>query len=458
MALGKKSDLCLKALAPSGRICRRLDFIPSIIFFLASFIMASPENYAMEPVERIAAVVGNEPILTSELASEMQMSAIQRGIHPQTKEEISKFQSETLNQIISDKLFLMEAKKDTSIKITPDEIDQALEDHIKKVSSQFDSEDQFLAELGKEGLNLRSFKKRLRPEVENEMLKQKFISKKLSNISVSRQEVLEFYDKFKDSIPDQPEAVRLAHILITFQPSKGTEDSVLKKAESVRKMVVAGGDFAALAATYSSGSGALNGGDLGFVSRNDVVPEFARAAFNLSPGEISGVVKTQFGYHIIRCEELKGDKAHLRHILLEVHPTLADSALSYKLIDSLINDIKSGGNFAELAKVFSADDDTRKQGGELGWFAKSDLPEEFVSAIDSLKNIGDIYGPVKSEYGLHILKLIDHQDARKFSFEQDFDRVKEMARQFKTSKFVDKWIEEIKAKTFIEIRPLESVN
>jgi len=457
LASERKSDLFLKALALSGRICRRLNLIPLIIF-LAPLLMASLESSALEPVERIAAVVGNEPILTSELAAEMQMSAIQRGIRPQTKEEINKFQSETLNQIISDRLFLVEAKKDTAIKVTPDEINQALEDHIKKVSSQFSSEDQFLAELGKEGLNLRSFKKRLHPEVENEMLKQKFISKKLSNISVSRQEVLEFYDKFKDSIPDQPEAVRLAHILITFQPSKRTEDSVLKKAEGIRKMAVAGGDFAALAATYSSGPGALNGGDLGFVSRNDVVPEFARAAFNLSAGEISGVVKTQFGFHIIRCEEIKGDKTHLRHILLEVHPASADSTLSYNLIDSLINEIKTGGNFAELAKVFSADDDTRKQGGELGWFAKSDLPAEFVSAIDSLGNIGDIYGPVNSEYGLHILKLIDHQEARKFSFDQDFDRVKEMARQFKTSKFIDKLVEEIKAKTFIEIRPLESVN
>ncbi len=436
---------------------RSLSIIYRILYF-AIIIAISPAGRAMEPVERIAAVVGSEPILSSELAAEMQLSAIQRGIRPQTKEEIDKFQSEVLNQIISDKLFLMEAKKDTSIKAAPEEIDQALEEHVKKVSSQFATQDEFLQELNKEGLNLRAFKKRLRPEVENELLKQKFISKKLSNISVSRQEVLEFYDKFKDSIPDQPEAVRLAHILITFQPSKGTEDSILKEAENVRKMAVAGGDFAALAATYSSASAALNGGDLGFVSRGDVVPEFARAAFNLSPGEISGVVKTQFGFHIIKCEEIKGDKAHLRHILLEVHPTPADSALSYKLVDSLINVIKGGGNFAELAKVYSADNDTRKQGGELGWFAKADLPADFIPAIDSLKNIGDIYGPVKSEYGLHILKLLEHQEARKFSFDQDYDRVKEMARQYKTSKFIEKWVEETKAKTYIEIRPLETMN
>jgi len=456
LASENKFHLCFRASDLFDKPCRRLlHFLK--IQVVALFLILPAVGRAMEPIERIAAIVGNEPILTSELAAEMQMSAIQKGIHPQTTEEINQFQNEVLDQIISDKLFLMEAKKDTSIKVTPEEVDQALDEHIKKVSSQFSSEDEFLSELSKEGLNLRLFKKRLRPEVENELLKQKFIAKKLANISVSRQEVLEFYDQFKDSIPDQPEAVRLAHILITFQPSKGTEDSVMNEAEKVRKMVIAGGDFAALSATYSSGTAGLNGGDLGFVSRSDVVPEFARAAFSLSPGEISGVVKTQFGFHIIKCEEIRGDKVHLRHILFEVQPSAADSLLSYKLVDSLINVIKSGGNFAELAKVFSADNDTRKQGGELGWFAKADLPVEFAQAIDSLKNIGDVYGPVKSQYGLHILKLLDHQEARKFSFDQDYDRVKEMARQYKTSKFIDKWLSEVKAKTYIEIRPLEPI-
>jgi peptidyl-prolyl cis-trans isomerase SurA len=423
-----------------------------IIIFAAAFPALGGDT---EPLEKIVAIVDNEPILASELAMELQLTALQRGIRPQTPEEVEKFKNDVLEQMISDKLFLMEARKDTSIKVTSDEVNQALDEHIKKVSGQFESEDQFIAELAREGLNLRLFRKRLWPEVENELIKQRFIAKKLSNISVSRQEVLEFYNQFHDSIPDQPEAVRLAHILITFQTSKKTEDSLLKKAESIRKMAAAGSDFAALAATYSSGEAALNGGDLGYVSRGDVVPEFARAAFNLEPGEISGVVKTEFGFHIIKCEDKNGDKARLRHILFELFPTSADSALSYALADSLINAIKQGSDFKEIAKIFSADNDTRKQGGELGWFARADLPSEFSEAVDSLKEIDAIYGPVKSTYGLHILKLLERQEGREFSFEQDYDRVKEMARQYKTGKVIDQWIKEIKEKTFVEIFPSE---
>jgi peptidyl-prolyl cis-trans isomerase SurA len=411
--------------------------------------------WGQEALERIAAIVGAEPILTSELAAQMQMAAIQRGIRPQTQKEIDALRDEVLNQMISEKLFLAEARKDTAIKVTSDEIDQALNEHISSIMGQFESEDQFYAELEKEGLNLRSFQKKLRPEIENQLYKQKLIGSKLSSIFVSRQEVQEFYEKFRDSIPDQPEGVRLAHILITFQPSGGTEDSVKQLAERLRKNASGGADFATLSATYSSGQAGINGGDLGFISRDDVVPEFSRAAFNLQPGEISGVIRTQFGYHIIKCEELAGPKGHFRHILLEVVPSAGDSLLSYKLVDSLINEIHNGADFKELAKIYSADDESRKQGGELGWFALTDLPTEFREGVDSLKEINDIYGPVKSQYGLHILKLLERQEGRKFSFDTDYDRVKEMARQMKTSQWVDRWIEDIKKKTYIEIRPLD---
>lgn len=393
--------------------------------------------------------------MASELAAQIQLMAIQQGLRPESEEELEKIQKDILDQMISERLFLIEARRDTSIKVSPEEIDQALDEHIARIASQFETEDQFLEQLSREGLSLRAFKKRLRPEMDNQLLKQRLIGKKLSRISISRQEVLEFYERHKDSIPDQPEAIRLAHILITFQPSGATEDSIRQSAEKVRENARAGADFNMLAATYSSGPTAMTGGDLGFVSRDDVVPEFGRIAFNLSPGDISGIARTQFGYHIIKCEEIRENKAHLRHILFEVKPTSADSQLSYGLVDSLMNEIENGADFRELAKVFSADDDSRKQGGELGWFAVENLPMGFADALDSLEEIGDVFGPVLTEYGLHIVKKLDWQEGRKLNIESDFDQIKEIAKQSKTSQFVDKWLEEMKEKTYVEIRLTE---
>jgi peptidyl-prolyl cis-trans isomerase SurA len=409
---------------------------------------------AQEAVENIVAIVGREPILTSELAAQIQLLAIQRGIRPKDQEELRQFQEQVLQDLIADRLLLIEARKDTSIKVSDQQVDDAVDDHISNLISQFPSEDVFLQELAREGLTLRAFKKRLRPEMENQLLRQSIINRKLTSISISNQEVAEFYKLNRDSIPIQPEAVRLAHILVTFQPSGATEDSARLLAEKVRQNAAAGADFAVLAATYSSGPGALTGGDLGLVARDDVIPDFGRVAFNLQPNEISGVFRTEYGYHIVKCEENRGDKSRLRQILFEVKPTAADSLLSYKLVDSLLLEIEKGTGFAELAKIFSADDESRKQGGELGWFAMANLPPTFAEAVENMTDTGQVKGPVASEYGLHILKLLEHQESRPITFESDFDRIKGMARQAKTGEIVAAWLEELKKGTYVEIRGL----
>ncbi|MBN2225733.1 MAG: peptidylprolyl isomerase [candidate division Zixibacteria bacterium] len=410
---------------------------------------------AMEPVERIVAIVGNEPILASELALQMQLLAINQGVRPQTEEEMNQLQQQVLDQMISEQLFLIEAKQDTSIRVTDTEIEQALDERVMNIASQYPSEEQFLDELAREGLSFRDFKRRLRPEIENQLYKQKLIQMKLSQISVSRQEVLEFYDLYKDSIPEQAETVRLAHILVTFIPSQTTRDSVMAEAEAVRQNVVSGADFATLAMTYSDGPSALIGGDLGTISEDDVLPEFGRPAFMLQPGEISSVITTDNGLHIIKCESKDGQRGHFRQILFEVKPSAADTQLAYTLIDSLQREITDGADFRELAKAFSADDESRKQGGELGWFPLKGLPPVFSSVIDSVEQIGDVCGPVQSEFGLHLLKLLDRKESRQITLDDDFDRLKDLARQTKTGEYVNQWVEEIRKRTYVEIRPLQ---
>ncbi|UCD17860.1 MAG: peptidylprolyl isomerase [Candidatus Zixiibacteriota bacterium] len=423
-----------------------------IALSIAALITVAP---AMEPVERIVAIVGEQPILASELSLQMQLLALNQGIRPESEKELKELQEQVLDQMISEQLFLIEARQDTTIAVTDAEIEQALDERIVAISSQYPSEDRFLEELGREGMSFRAFRRRLRPEIENQLYKQKLIQQKLSKISISRQEVLEFYQKYEDSIPEQSETVRLAHILILIEPSQATRDSVQDLAESVRRNASSGADFATLAMTYSSGPTALAGGDLGIISETDVLPEFGRVAFNLEPGDISGVVITENGLHIIKCEEKQGAKGHFRQILFEVKPTTGDTLLAYAIIDSLVNEIEGGADFREIAKAFSSDDDSRKQGGELGWFPLEGLPPEFITAIDSIPAIGGIFGPVLSQYGLHIIKLLDHQESRAITLEEDFDRLKDMARQTKTGEYIEKWVDDIRQRTYVEIRPLE---
>ena len=417
-------------------------------YFLALTIgSASAER---EVIDRIAAIVGEEIILASELAGQMQMVSLQSGKTPRNTAEAEQLRDQTLDGMVSDRLFLISAKKDTSLHIRPEEVELALDEHVARMKENFTTDADFENALAAEGLSVRELRKRFKSDVENQLLKQRYIQKKLYGVSVSRHEVEEFFKKFKDSIPIQPEALKISHILLSFKASPKVEDSVKALAEELRSQVIEGADFASMSAQFSSFGAGANGGDLGFISRSDVVPEFARAAFNLSPGDISGVVKTQFGYHIIKCEDKDGEKLQLRHILLGVVPAGEDSAYTLKLSDSLINEIKNGGNFEELAKIFSDDNDSRPQGGELGWFAADKFPREFAEDLTGWKTPGEIKGPIMSQFGAHIVKLLDYQPAKEYSIEDSFDELKELARQDKTGRMVDEWVTDLKKTTFIE--------
>jgi peptidyl-prolyl cis-trans isomerase SurA len=426
------------------------------IFILCAFIGATALNAAAqqnpEVIDRIIAVVGEEVILASELGGQMQMYALQTGEEPKTQTEFDKLRGQILDQMVTDRLFLFEARKDTSISIRPEEIEQALDEQVARIASNFSTNDEFMAALAEEGLTIRELKRKYRVDVENQLLKQRFIQRKLYSVSVSRHEVEEFYTRFQDSIPTQPEGVKLAHALLSFKASPAIEDSVKAFAASLRQQVIDGADFASLSVLHSSFGAGENGGDLGYVGKDEVVPEFSRAAFNLAVGDISGVIRTQFGFHIIKCEAKRDERLKLRHILLGVVPSPADSVATYRLADSLLTAARDGADFAEMAKAFSDDNDTRAQGGELGWFATNQLPKDFADAVQGWKEPGEYRGPVPSQFGLHLLKLLDYQPSKRYSLENDFDRIKELARQDKTGRVVDDWIASIKEKTYVEFR------
>lgn len=424
----------------------------SLFLVIALSLVATAGRGQREPVDKIVAIVGDQVILASELAGQIQFVALQTGKEPKTARELEEFQFEVLDQMISDQLFLVAARKDTAISVRDDEVDQALDERIAAISKNFSSEQAFLDAMAAEGLTLRDLRKRFQSEIKNQMLKQRFIQKKLSGVSISRHEVEQFYDQFRDSIPVQPEAVKMAHILLTVQPSSEVEDSVKELATRLRQQMLDGADLAALSEEHSSLGAGANGGDLGWISRDDVVEEFARPAFQLQVGDISGVVRTPFGFHVIKCEGQRDDRLRLRHLLLAVPPSVDDTTHTAALADSLLHAVREGASFEETAKIFSADNETRAQGGELGWFALTNLPPEFASAVAGWKTPGELRGPVATQYGMHILKLLEYQAEKEYTLEDDYDAIKELGRQDKTGRLVDEWIEQIKAETFIENR------
>ncbi len=424
-----------------------------IFGFLIAILCLGQSGFAQrEVVDKISVVVGDEVILASEIANQIQLYVLQSGKKVETEAALLKLQKEIMEQMISDRLFLIAARQDTTISIRNEEIDNALDEQIANISGNFPSYDDFLDALTAEGITIRNLQKKYRADIKNQLLKQRFIQSKLYSVSVSRYEVEQFYSNFKDSIPSQPEALRLAHILLTVKPAQEVEDSVNALATDLRKRILGGEDFASISEQYSSFGAGVNGGDLGYLTRQDVVEEFARAAFNLNVGDVSGVIRTQFGIHIIQCENKKDDRSKLRHVLLGVVPSADDTLRTMQLADSLIKEARDGADFAEMAKEYSEDNTSRVQGGELGWVAAKQMPAELTDYISNWKTPNEFRGPAPTPSGIHILKLLEYTPEKHYSLEEDYDRIKELARQDKTAKMVDQWIADLKDETYIDYR------
>lgn len=401
-------------------------------------------------VDKIAAVVGKEVITLSELNLQTHLYLTQSGQPPGDSAAVAALQKKLLEQMVTDQLLLQQASRDSSLKVTPAEVNAAAEEQLNRVKSQFPTPAAFAAQLAREGLSERELLKRYRETVRGELLKQRLIASRLTRVTVADFEVRKFHSEYADSLPQSPKQVRLFQILLPVEPAGPTLDSLKTKAEAVLAEIKAGLDFGEAARRYSEDPSAERGGDIGSYGRGELVPEFERAAFGAKVGEPAGPVKTVFGFHLIKVLANDGRKIHTQHILFGLHPSAADSARVSKLADSLIARLKAGEPFADLAKNFSADEESKKAGGDLGWFEIAQINPALQPAVDGMKT-GD-YRAVVSPAGFHLLYLSDLKEPHILSLESDWDVIKEMARRKKTEKLVADWVEELKKKTYVDIR------
>ena len=416
---------------------------------LLLFIIAAPAY--SEVLDRVVAVVDKQIILESELNSQLQLYAMQNRIDLSQAALLDSLRIAFLDRMIEDKVLLVQAERDTTISVTNKDVEGALSSQIDKIKSQFGSEEAFLAQLRVEGLTLKELRNQYRDEVRNQLLKEKFIQSRLEKVRVSSGEVKQFYETNRDSLPEKPAGVRLAHILISTQPSQATRDSLLNYAALLRDKAVAGEDFSLLAKNFSQDPAASDGGDLGWFARGSMVPEFEEAAFALQPGQISQVVETQFGFHIIKCTGRKEDKIKASHILITLTPSEDDLRAKLSLADSLYNLIAAGADFGELAKQFSDDETSSGEGGELGWYGADDLLPGFKDALVGLE-VNQVSKPVNSDFGYHIVKLEDRRTSTPLDLTEDYDTLMEMARREKTQRQLSEWIEGITASLYIDKR------
>ncbi|MCI0330769.1 MAG: peptidylprolyl isomerase [candidate division Zixibacteria bacterium] len=426
---------------------RAIRFVWAFLFWTAPLLLAQDTLL----VDKVAAVVGKEVITFSELNLQTQMYLAQSGTPPSDSAGVAALQKKLLDQMVTDQLLLQQAAQDSNLKVTPAEVSAAAEEQLARVKSQFASPAAFAAQLAREGLTERELLKRYRETVRGELLKQRLIASRLAKVTVADFEVRKFYSDYKDSLPESPKQVRLFQILLPVEPAPATLDSLQAKADAVLAEIKTGLDFGEAARRYSEDPSAERGGDIGSYGRGELVPEFERAAFGAKTGELVGPVKTVFGFHLIKVLANDGRKVHTQHVLFGLHPSKTDSQRVARLADSLVARLKSGASFAELAKAYSADEESKKSGGDLGWFEMGGINPLLQPSVDSMK-VGEYRGPLAAPGGYYILHLADQKAPHTLSLEEDWDTIKEMARRKKTERLVADWVAELKKKTYVDVR------
>jgi len=419
-----------------------------IIALLLSIL--SIQIYSQQALDKVVAVVDNEIILKSELDFQVNLYAAQRQMDPNSKT----LREQILNSLIEEKLLYAQAEID-SIQITEDEIEQRINYQINMLTQQLGS----LANVEKQyGMSIERIKRELRDDVKKNVMVQRLQEKNFGNISVTFPEVKEFFNLYKDSLGTIPEKVTIYHI---FQNPKASEKIKVKfreKAQSILDSIKAGADFAEMAKKYSDDPGSARvGGDLGFVKKGVFYPEFEAAAFKLRQGEISEVIESPVGFHIIQLIERRGESINTRHILIKIK---ADDKADLNTIDflSAVRDsiIKGLGTFQDFAKKYSEDKESAPFGGELGTFYINQLDKPLLDAIGKLKE-GDIGFPRRLEYsqgvyGYHIVFLKSRIPQHQPDLELDYDELKRLATEYKKQQQYQKWIAELKQRIFWEIR------
>ena len=421
------------------KLMRFLPIIMIVILLLLSY---------GQVLDRIVAVVDKDLILESDLSAQVQFYVFNNKVDPNQpglKEQV-------LQSMINEKLIVAKAIED-SITVSDDEVQQQLEAVIKQRIQQVGSEAR-LEELY--GMPLSKIKREFRDEMRKNLLAQRLQQQRFSGSEISRREVEDFFQQYKDSLGTIPEEVELAHIAMKRKPGGAAKAAARAKAQMLLDSLKAGVDFKELAQRHSEDPAtASHGGDLGLVRRGQFVKEFETAVFSLNEQQVSGIVETQFGFHIIQLVERRGDAVHPRHILVRIERTKADDSLVVALLDSLRTRALGGESFAELAKKYSEDTESSLVGGGLGTTAIDQVEKTFYPTIVNLKE-GEISEPVALSVpgfdGFHIVLMKKRTPAHQASLDRDYHRIEALAVNFKRNREYAAWIEDLKSKIYWQSR------
>lgn len=405
-------------------------------------------------VDEIVAVVGSKIIMKSDVENQYgQYLAMGNPANEDLKCKI-------VEQLMVAKLLLNQALLD-SLEVSDEQVESELDRKINYFISQIGSQ-QKLEEYFKKSII--EIKSEYRDLLREQLLTQQMQQKVTKEIAVTPSEVRSYYERIpSDSLPTLNAEIQVAQITRKAPENKEEVKNVKKKLEDIRQRILKGEDFATLAVLYSVDPSSKKGGDLGFVNRGELVPEFESVAFALKPNEISNIVQTQFGFHIIQLIERRGNQINVRHILLKPKVSEEDLVKVKKTMDSVYTEISGAKiTFAEATQKYSDDPETRNNGGLMvnpqtgsSRFEADQMDPTLAFLVGKMK-AGDVSEPQSfttpdGKQGYRIIQLKSRTEAHKANLKDDYQKIQNVALQEKQGNTLKDWVSKKRNVTFVQI-------
>lgn len=409
-------------------------------------------------IDKVVGTVGGELVLLSELEEQYALLESQNGKLPEGA------RCNILDGIMTSKLLLNQAKLD-SVEVSDEEVETQLNARIERILSYMNNDvTQFEAYYGQ---TVNEVREQFREDLRSQILTDRMRGQIMSDVTVTPSEVKTFFNNIPtDSLPYFSAEVEIGEIVHKPQINATERQKAIDKLTALRERVVEGGeDFGAIASKYSDDPGSARlSGDLGWTKRGQFVPEFEAVAYNLEPGEISDLVESDFGFHVIQTLERRGNSIHVRHILVKPEITDADLERARAHLDSvrtlILNDSLT---FSQAVKRFS-DENTQSYNNDgrivnpatgNTFFEIGDLDPDIYFTIDSMK-VGGISEPFgfsdpRGDTYFRIVKLQSRTTPHRASLEQDYSKIQQAAIESKKNEFINEWVKDKIDKTFVSI-------
>ncbi len=407
-----------------------------------------------QSIDKVEAIIGDEIVLTSDIESQYFQYLSQGNIKSES------IKCEIIEDILFQKLLINQAKLD-SIELSEEEVESEIIKRLNYFETQLGSTARVEEYFGK---SIAEIELELGKVIQDQFLAQKVQSTISNDVKVTPAEVRDFFNnQNKSDIPLVPTKVEISHIVIKPEITNEQKDKIRTKLNSFRDRVYKGEDFKMLATLYSDDPGsATKGGELGFVSRGDLVPEFERAAFKLKAGEISEVVESQFGFHIVQLIERRGEQINVRHILLKTKVSSTALHNTKLKIEEIEQEIKDGTiSFDQAIEKYSDDESKNNNGLLLNPSTMStmhtfdDMSPALKLVVDKL-SVGNISKPTVIQLAdetkaYRILRLNKKIVSHQANLVEDFAMIKDFAIKIKQQDRLYNWIEKSIDNTYIKI-------